>query len=141
MPRRRCVSSRAVLSTVAQLIDSAKPERPIGRRLSSFESNFIQAPYFHNLLHSLTKSQKSPLCFHNLTKCFSRKPFRLITFQNDRGVAPLFPNSNVIHSACGGPSGLPSVTKVKATSHYQPGFILSAKWGYSDEASQSFIHS
>ena len=94
MPRRRRVSSRAVLSTVAQLIDSAKPERPIGRRLLIFESNSIQAPCFHNLPHSFAKSQKSPLCFHILTNTFSCISFRLIFMRKMPGVTRRFANSN-----------------------------------------------
>jgi hypothetical protein len=37
---------------------------------------------------STLDSFHSPLCFHNLTNCFSRNPFRLITFQIARGGVP-----------------------------------------------------
>src|SRR5712664_603843 len=52
----------------------------------------------HSALPSCCLSYKqsaffSPLCFHNLTNCFSRKPFVLITIQIARGVPLQIPVS------------------------------------------------
>ena len=59
-------------------------------RLSTVNSDCsTQSPCFHDLLHFSATSQKSPLCFHNLTNPFSRSPFVLITIQIARGVGPL----------------------------------------------------
>ena len=55
--------------------------------------SYPQPPFFHNLAHYSTTSQKSPLCFHNLTNCFPRNSFPLITKQIARGCTPPSANS------------------------------------------------
>ena len=66
---------------------------PLGRRghtplnlgLSTVNSAIsTQLSCFHNLPHSSTTAQKSPLCFHNLTNSCPCNHFLLITFQNCR---------------------------------------------------------
>jgi len=51
-------------------------------------ANSAQSSCFHNLPHSSTTSQNSPLCFHNLTNSFSRSSFSLIFIQTPRGCHP-----------------------------------------------------
>ena len=59
-------------------------------RLSTVSYGFsAQLPCFHNLPHSSTTAQKSPLCFHNLTNSFSCNLFLLTFIQKHRGYTPL----------------------------------------------------
>src|ERR1700675_267903 len=73
--------------------------RSLGFQLSTVDSDRrAQPPCFDNLPHSSTTSQTSPLCFHNLTKPFSRSSFLLTTIQNPRGCHPPFANSCIINN-------------------------------------------
>jgi hypothetical protein len=56
---------------------------------SSAHRKVAERPPSSNLGLLAFDSGFPPLCFHNLTNCFSRNPFRLITFQNARGVPAL----------------------------------------------------
>jgi hypothetical protein len=54
------------------------------------QSTFNLEPSNRLFSHSCAPLEKPPLCFHILTKPFSRSPFLLISLQIPRGVVPPF---------------------------------------------------
>ena len=93
-PRCSLSQSPASATSVSCLGGLCVSALSLNSQLSTLNSeplaaNSAQSSCFHNLPHSATTSQNSPLCFHNLTNPFSRSPFILITLQIARGVPAL----------------------------------------------------
>ena len=80
---------------------SGRPSRSAGWGPEAFGlySPTTQLYSFHNLANSFVIARKSPLCFHNLTNCFSRIRFLLITLQIAGGCHPPSANSTVFNES------------------------------------------
>ena len=140
---KSCPAPAEGAATSSQLLPAraVPPSRPEGSRRACPERSRRISVACAGLKPCATFTTPQPLlCFHTLTKAFSRSSFLLTFLQNPRGCHPPSANSSPVNdsSRCAHrfPNGMPRLSALKMTARQ---YDSSASWQYNRAAIMALV--